>query len=273
MGIETRLKIAIWLTDVRISSTVYTLPVVLPRLFDAVFGGRALSRRRIVSTIAASSISFGISRYVLFRDLPSGSGTILGIIITILPTYLALFQTRMFLGLLRNRPSWKKLILILFADIAVTSYIGVAGVEAAQSVLSARLGGYTISEGVLASSRLVLERVFLWGNWFSLRNYLPLQTLAVPGTSIFVPPRYFVRRFYLPPLAVYYWPPFVTSLWIWACACSGLLIRFARRFDVVFPRVFNLLDPVEKPLQSIGLILACGLTLIYLTYVVLAGLL
>ena len=70
--------------------------------------------------------------------------------------------------------------------------------------------------------------------------------------------------------AIYWYPAFFTSIWLWLYAVSGFLLKAARRFDLGFQWFNSKLDVEKKPLQAIGLVSGAIVAVVYWSFALVA---
>jgi hypothetical protein len=70
-------------------------------------------------------------------------------------------------------------------------------------------------------------------------------------------------------MAMFVYPAFFTSIWLWLYAGSGFLLKFARRFDIGFQWFNSKFDIEKKPLSAIGLVAGSLVAILYWTWAVL----
>ena len=63
--------------------------------------------------------------------------------------------------------------------------------------------------------------------------------------------------------ALFFYPAFFTSTWLWLYAGSGFLLKFARRFDLGFDWFNRKFDIEKKPLSAIGLVAGSIVAILY----------
>ena len=68
----------------------------------------------------------------------------------------------------------------------------------------------------------------------------------------------------LPPPGLWFYSTFVTSVWVWMYALGGLLLRGARRLDMVMGLFRKVIDVEAKPIRSIGYAAVLITTLLFL---------
>ena len=59
-----------------------------------------------------------------------------------------------------------------------------------------------------------------------------------------------------------------TSIPLWLCVFSGILLKAAQRFDVSFGWFISKADIEKKPLQSIGLVAGAMVAVVYWSAVI-----
>lgn len=109
------------------------------RMFDAVFGARHLSVKRLVRSAIASILSV-FALYVLFAHvlgvmdsrtfgaIPVTQALLVGVVINILPDYLSLIETRWLLERFGRHPSFAAHVGLLIADLIFSAAIVIAGI-------------------------------------------------------------------------------------------------------------------------------------------------
>jgi len=68
--------------------------------------------------------------------------------------------------------------------------------------------------------------------------------------------------------ALWFFPAFFTSIWLWLYAGSGFLLKAAHRFDIGFDWFNRHFDIEKKPLQSIGLVAGAVCAFLYWAVVI-----
>lgn len=263
---DTKLEIALWLLDRKpLAPLKRHWPDTFNTLFERLFGKRQLSWRCLLrSAIATLCVFFG---YLLAADppnlLPRLPHFLLRLVTDIstvhifslavaavglvLWDYCSLFQTRVFLRLLR-----------CFKNVAATGTILIADVLV--SLTFAVMGLLFVGSGVLAVDRyqLAFGSILLLDHVPEiLHTYvlvLRLHDLTWHGlTSPIVFPLHpkdndvnFGGSFFISSLG--------TSIWLWLYAASGFLLKAAHRFDLGFAWFNRHFDIEHKPLSAIGLV-------------------
>lgn len=250
---DTRLGIALWLLGVKTAERVRKWPDHFARMCDRVFGDRYVSWRSflvssfitgfwVVTAWAWGTITGAIayplwndttilptmdpSTLLLVRSMSASpivmlsahiSGIFLvALLFSILPSYLALIETRLLLSLMVKSGHLWQIILLFLCYLILTAIIGSLGIVVNIVIAGLILGGVT-----LVSPWRVFMDFIRSGYW---------------GVAIFVAA-----------------PSFFTGVWLWLYLGSGFLFGMARRLDLGFQWFTSHMDIERKPLQCVGL--------------------
>jgi len=151
------------------------------------------------------------------------------VMLIVLPGYIALFETRIILGLMRRCGPFHWLGLMLLDLVFTLATSTVWPVTAAD----------LMSDAPISISGWLGEALFM----FKGSAWLRISVAVIPPTML-------------------------TSIWLWLYAGSGFLLKAARRFDIGF-EWFNKHCDIEKhPLQSIGLVSGAFVAITYWSVVI-----
>jgi hypothetical protein len=266
---DTKLEIAVWLLGRgKVSRTFQNWPDTFAVVFERVFGARHWSllcvRRSLYVSILLSLLTlfFGLS-FLPGETLTSHMVVIAllyypyTLIANVLPDYLSLLSTRYALFFLHKSQATTVLLIVLAADLVITTYLACFGV-----LIGSRVWMYWPREW---PTRLVGGVVSIgseWQDWWKA-PYLVLSRKGVIGYVDETGNRLSSASGLL--LLV---PALATSCWLWLYAGSGFLLKAARRFDIGFDWFNRHFDIEKKPLQSIGLVAGALVAVVYWTAVI-----
>jgi hypothetical protein len=261
---DTKLEIAVWLLGVKAGQKVEPLPETFAKVFDRVFGKKHLSWKCFWRSFVLSMIVYFLVLVALVPPVPAGHSKILlwtplvlaGVIENAIPDYISLLGTRLVLRVAQHTNNVFMLILLLCLDCCITVLIALVAVALAY-----------VSE---ANLNIILTSTEPHVIWSLLRDpdTLKLYGLAFGLTFngfIFSHPIAYFHYFKL--FGIWFFPAFLTSVWLWLYACSGFLLKFARRFDIGFDWFSRKCDIEHKPLNAIGLVAGCIVAGIWWTVV------
>ena len=254
---STNREIARWIRTKAVESGLVSedaagWPRTFAKVFDRVFGQTHLSWTCFLRSCIASSMCVAITLAVFYMVRPLETVTpptgqlrhyfLLGIVISLLPDYLALLETRVFMRFMSSRNSFGLHVVILVINVGITAYIAAALAGVAEYWASSRYGV-----------------TFAGGSGGSMDWSESLTTFTAnlrPGAVVLV---WKAATFY----AIWLMPPFFVPGWLWLYAGSGFLLKAARRFDIGFEWFNRHFDIEKKPLQSIGLVAGALVAVVY----------
>jgi hypothetical protein len=264
---DTRLRVTVWLLDAKAHDLVEPWPRTLGRLFDRVFGTSHFSwqcfRRSCLASLIAVGIvaayiavptavnllfkGHGTSQVVIPAQAPrpavsmiAGFAMLLAPVVVsifvanLIPDYISLLETRWALRRMQVTTSIVVQAVILAIDFAVTAVL---------ATIATVLGLVTVVIIAYLPSAMT-------------RDPLNKLLLKVLGNVLVLLPSLLYRY-------IWFYPAFLTSIWTWLYVASGLVVRGARRVDILLALGNRLLDVEHKPLQAIGLIAALICTVLY----------
>lgn len=234
---ETKLEIAIWLLSLKpLSPSLQGWPGTFAAMFDRVFGEKHLTvrcfiRSAIVSYIAVFILGVYVDRAFgwlsSFRLIELREWIRWGFVSNVVPDYVSLLETRYIFSLVQRTRSSALQFVGVFVDLILTTLI---------SLLTAHI--------ILS---IVWELSWSW----------------TPSAILNHPLDYHQQARWLTIMI----PAFLTSIWLWLYAGSGLILKAARRFDIGFGWFNRRFDIEKKPLQCVGLVAGAIVALAYLVVV------
>lgn len=236
---KTKLEIAVWLVGVKVGEKIKPWPETFAKMFDRVFGVKHLSWNCFWRSCLLSCVVQFVTCLLSFeRDSDWSFIFLSALVINIVPDYLSLLKTRYMIGRLANMSLTYRRGLIL-------DFVTSVGIFVLWAIVIYGIAlGVTLLDQPGASSGFASYRI--------IRG-----AIAAVVTSVFLVPYSYGLVILIPLLA--------TSIWIWLYVGSGLVIKFARRFDIGFQWFNSKFDIENKPLQSIGLVAGVLVALLYWT--------
>jgi hypothetical protein len=239
---ETKKEIAVWLLGIRTGVQIEPWPRTFAKIFDRVFGTKHFSISCICRSTFASLLGITIIVVVDWLLHPSTSllwsfsawpwSSKLLVLCCLLPNlfvdYLALLKTRWILKIMAGYPPLGRAIL-MGVDFVVAFAMAVA-VDATGSALFMRLGRFGYSFDAFIGAFKLLPLAF---------SSSLIRTMLL-GDANFRP--------------IFFYPMFLTSLWVWLYVGSGVVLRGTNRLDAGFSWFKRHFDIENKPLQSIGFV-------------------
>lgn len=248
---DTKLEIAVWLLGVKVGQKVDPWPDTFARVFDRVFGKKHLSWKCLWRSCMASACCLVLANTSLLLlqneavDIPFHLVALFPfqVAANVVPDYISVWATRLFIGRLRRRHTVWLTIRILLANGLVGLLLAVVAV-----ILSGRTFGSALYRNVMAYCLKVLS-----DSSPAIQHY----TQSLFASIVF------------PVIAA----SMLTSLWLWLYVGSGFLLKAARRFDIGFQWFNRRFDIEKKPLQSIGLVSGALVAMVYWAAVIVGGML
>jgi hypothetical protein len=254
---DTKLEIAVWLLGVKVGQRMEPWPDTFAKVFDRVFGKEHLSWKCFLRSSVASCATIGITLlatfaihnlnwYVAKNILKEAPGWLLVVLLVtnLVPDYISLLKTRLLLRVAQRSRSRSYLMTILVAEFLVTLYIALVAVTYGLSAVLASTSS-ALAVKMLADPTVILKA------FNPAELYLSLWLVNEPGVA-----------------ALWLFPPFFTSVWLWLYAGSGFVVKAAQRFDISFGWFISKADIEKKPLQSIGLIAGGLVAVVYWTVMI-----
>ncbi len=254
---DAKLQIAVWLLNLKAPERMQNWPTMFAHWFDRVFGEKHLSWkcffRSCIASLAAvllvtlvwAALRPDELRLILrgFWRAPSEIGLIQNILLyflalNLLPDYVSLLETRYVIKLMGKSDSFLWHITLLILDAIVTLIIA----------------------AVLPLILALLSFSFVSSEPISLKTYLT-EVLPLTGNSLIL------DSIGAPFLAICFYTSFLTSVWIWLYALSGLLMKLLAMWEFAKSKVK--LD--EKPLTYLGAMVISIVTVGYLCISFLPG--
>jgi hypothetical protein len=200
----------------------------------------ALGHGKILPIAFLKEAPFYQNRYAAARLLFSITILLaLWVVGNVFPDYISLLKTRYILGRMRvtgirGRSVW------LLADLALTCASGLVSLFIGACLF------YVAANWDPSFARFV-------GYWHTI-----LMDLH------FFPSQLWQSRTLLAPFrALWFYPAFFPSVWLWLYAGSGFLLKAARRFDVGFQWFNSKIDIEKHPLSAIGLVAGSLVAVLY----------
>jgi hypothetical protein len=248
----TKLEIAVWLLGVGVSQKLEPWPDTFARVFDRVFGEKHLTLRCFLRSSVVSFVvvfSFLLLSFFLFdKGKPHTSepdyfvgAVVLSLLSNLLPDYISLLETRLMLRFMRRTSAWRVQVPLLLVDAVITAIVAVLGIAIGYSALGVGIVGWETGESpgeMFYGYRRVLAHL-LADPWRMMRPIFGSDPHGVGGAAV---------------KGAYFYAAFFTSIWLWAYAGAGFLLKGARRLDVGFAWFNRRFDIEKKPLSSIGLV-------------------
>ena len=226
-------------------------------LFDRAFGERHLSwkclwRSAVASAVAVSALMLIYLLRVsgdLIGDPLSAAFYIFvcGLPATILPDFLSLLQTRWFIGRLTPESSIGRAAGVIVLDaIATCAIVTMTTAPLFFIVLMAWLWPHPSDwvEMLSGPDSPITPEAFL--------------SMELPGDETFGDDASVVG------LGPIFYSGFLTSVWLWLHVAGLLLARLLRKLDFAQRWLRGVLDVEKHPLKSVGVLIACSYTLIFL---------
>ncbi|MGO9617003.1 MAG: hypothetical protein ACLP6W_11430 [Bryobacteraceae bacterium] len=224
-------------------------PTIFAALFDRAFGEKHLSWRCFRRSCAASALAVTLLLLLSFWTAERrvwtwlwGAVLAAALLNVVVPDYLSLLESRWVLSLMcrtRSAVMWSALLVVNFvltSAIAWTAFV------------------FTLHDLLLisgcATAGIALSPRVMWTVLKSAVNYFPMVSSMFGG-----PTRPFV--------AIFVYPAFLTSIWIWLFAAAGLTIKAASRASIALNWLVRIQDISQKPLQSIGRVAGLGVCVVY----------
>jgi hypothetical protein len=218
-------------------------PDTFANLFDRVFGKKHLSWRcfwrSCLASFAAVFITFlasgGIHAWKNdYLTAPTLAGwAVLILVINVLPDFLSLLESRLVLAMMGRTQKAVNWILLILIDFVLTF-----GIAFFACLVFAWLGGLFVYVYDQEPERPPLSQ------------------------SIFVA-RKIIGSGFGAATAMWFYPAFFTSIWLWLYAGSGFLLKAARRFDIGFDWFNRRFDIERRPLSAIGLVAGAMVAVVY----------
>lgn len=234
---DTRLRVAVWLLDVKLEPAAENWAIALSHIFDSVFGPKHLSVRCLGMSAACSYASIIVillismllgssATVVLLHSLGEpGSAHFLPFFLmhtvfgNLLPDYVSVLKGRLILRAISRETAWTGRLVFLVLELLTTALLAGAAVIAGAGSQWLFTGA---ALGEIAENVPVRALESLYGGF----GY---------GASL-----------------LWFLPTFATSFWIWLYCCSGGLIIAARTLDGGVAAFNTFFDIEKKPLQAIG---------------------
>jgi hypothetical protein len=248
---NTKLDIAVWLLGIKTTEKLQHWPDTFAKIFDRVFGEKHLSWKCFLRSAMASCVAIALTLFVTFavhnRNWYVAKSIIheghlwfflIVLVVNVIPDYVSLLETR-FLLRFASRSSPLDKIGVLCLDFILTLYIGLVSVTYGLStVLASTDKGLTVS--ALLSPKVLLSA------FNPVELYISSAMVNELGVA-----------------SLWFYPVFFTSIWLWLYACSGFMLKLARRFDIGFNWFNRHMDIEKKPLQCIGLVAGAIVAVVY----------
>ena len=169
----------------------------------------------------------------------------------VVPDYLSLLKTRLFLRLLPPNRSISMMTAVLVSDLCVTTLL---------AIIASRMAQLVAWKIVFFQNPLVRQYFSAFGV-----DFQPWRVPSkVPWWLLISAPNFYRLYFVIRnSQLLYVLPLFFTSIWLWLYAGSGFLLKAARRFDLGFEWFNRHFDIEKKPLQSIGLVAGALVAVVY----------
>jgi hypothetical protein len=254
--------ISSWLRNADPQRIVSDWPRYFRNVFDGVFTDQHRSWRCFKRSCAASATSTLILAviWLLFRpsdfvytlseiDTPSDALAVtllvpvLGLWNMVID-YLSLLETRTLIGVMERARTSTGLVAILIGDLVATAMIFVAG--AYLSFIPVATIALPLAGGGPPEWHEVTD-------WFSAVGEFLVRGSTFTGALDGYPS-----------LGILMYSTLLTSAWLWAFGISSLAVRIAGRVSAGVRLVTRILDVDEKPIQSIGLVVIAGITVVFL---------
>lgn len=223
-------------------------PETFAKVFDRVFGYKHLSWKCFWRSSLASYLALAITALlflVLNRRGPKPYGGLefkdvpllvaLALFVNVVPDYLSLLGTRFNLNLMIGCRSRLQLGSLLIFDLFCKFVIAVTALELA------------------------------WVIGWELRNF---PIFGVPLYPLSLVWRYIKEGSSNSNTALWFYPAFFTSIWLWLYTGSGFILKAARRFDLGFGWFNRKIDIEKKPLSAIGLVAGAVVAVVWWTFVI-----
>jgi len=258
---DTKLEIAVWLLGMKVGQKMEQWPETFAKVFDRVFGERALSWRCFyrscelsLDVVVLILIFFVLSGKTDFKVVSASALGLFGFTVglNLIPDYLGLLATRVLISQLRNPLSFTFTVRgVLMRNVSIRDF-------------TATLLAWDFSFRLFVVEKLLnFWAVSMKFGIEALRTLLRSHPLVV---TVLVP--VFENYYKLTAqthFALVRYPLLITSIWLWLYVGSGYLLKFARRFDIGFQWFNRKLDIEKQPLQSIGLVAGALVAVIYWT--------
>lgn len=257
---DTKLEIAVWLLGVRVGTRTESWPQTFAKVFDRVFGKRHLSISCLFRSVCASLLGIAVIVTVNWLFQPS---------FVFLPVFvrwpwsdelrfvaLCLFPNLLvdYVALLKTR--WMLRVLARFHPLSRGVLMGVDFVATYALAVIAHVWGFTLYTSMSGHSGYVdafTGAIRLLPAMLGDRQMVELLLTNSGFTPIF------------------FYPVFLTSVWVWMYVASGFVLKAANRFDDAFSWFSKHFDIENKPLQSLGLVAGAMSTIAYWLFVALNG--
>jgi len=260
-------------------------PATFAKVFDRVFGEKHLSwkcfGRSCVATLASCLMCFAIAikdidrigdvRLVWQMAIVAIAMSTLGLFIF---DYVSLLETRYLLSLMKRLESFTSIASLLIVDLILT---GVTGVAPSLAIAGPRMFSNALHDWSVLRHAKTSPKPERTSEIMAHIHYL--QGQLIPGSKDFPIVSAKIKAEFeelsisdaardRAGLAIFWLPTFFTSVWLWLYVASGLLLKFARRFDKFFLWFNAKADIEQKPLQAIGLVAGGIVALLYWAWAV-----
>lgn len=252
---DTKLEIAVWLLGVKVGGKVAPWwPQTFAKVFDRVFGERHLSWKCFRRSVYFSSLLYTLMLIPVMRHLSLWQQwinyAVCGLIGTALPDYLSLLSTRLWLRLASKSSALLAIVLVVGVDFVITVAISFFAVV------------------ITFPLYLTFTRLFSPG-FHPVSQYIEFLLVSLDlGTALELLRQSPALSIWHRLSAVWFYPAFFTSIWLWLYAGSGFLLKAAHRFDLGFAWFNRHFDIEHKPLSAIGLVAGSLVALLWWTVVV-----
>jgi hypothetical protein len=244
----TKLEISGWLVALRTAGKIQQWPDTFAKVFDQVFGEDHFAVRcfRRSCTVSFCGVAlmfavwgfgsplrlidyFRLNPHPVIEFLPSF------LFISAIPDYISLLKSRAIIRIMSDRKGFL-IPLFIILDVYLTLVIAV--------------GAYVVYE--------VLGNKVFWLSYENMQRDLQI---------LYEWPTLNSRKGQAPLSAILY-PSLFTTVWVTLYGFAGLLLKFARRFDIGFDWFNRKFDIEKKPLQAIGLVAGALVAVVYWTAVI-----
>jgi len=246
-----------WLMNLKSAGESSNWQVIFVSVFDRLFGSnhfswRCISRSCIASfvTVVLLTLIWGVVEpsgfRFFFRQFWHGAFLfiiILTISINFIADYLSLLETRCLIQWMRGYDSFLAILAFLVMDIVATTAIFIIGLSLHQLLL------------------LGAEPMSILVNISDIQRYLEKLTTMTSSTV-----KLEGHLAFSPPLGIWFYSTFFTSIWIWVFALAGLFFKIARFFGGGVMHLGRVIDIEKKPLRSMGFVSIVLVSLLFLVF-------